>query len=139
MDVTQLLAGVQALEWGRVVMMAPPNKGSEVVGKLGHMKAFDLWTGPSGQELGTSTNSLVNRLGPVDYDLGIIAGSKSINPLYSRWVDGKDDGTVSIENTKVKGMKDFIVMHRTHTFMMFSKDVMTQVVHFLRHGQFRKP
>ncbi len=121
---------------GRVVMLAPPNKGTEVVDKLKKNSAFKWFNGPAGQQMGTDEGSLPNTLGRVNFDLGVIAGDRTINPLLSKIIPGADDGKVSVESTKVEGMKDHIVIHATHTFMMKNKQVMDQVVFFLKNGKF---
>lgn len=121
---------------GHVVMLAPPNKGSEIVDNLGDRPAFELWNGIAGKQLGTEAQSLPNILGPVDYSVGIIAGNRSISPLFSKMIPGPDDGKVSVESTKIKGMTDHIVLPANHTFIMNSPSVFKQVVYFLENGQF---
>jgi triacylglycerol lipase len=123
-------------ELGRVVMLSPPNGGSEVVDKLGGTFLFKWMNGPAGQQLGTGENSIPKQLGPVDFDLGIITGDRSINLILSCLIPGSDDGKVSIENAKVKGMKDFRVIHASHPFIMKNKEAMSQVVSFLKTGHF---
>lgn len=124
---------------GRVVMLCPPNQGSEVVDRLRDNGFFRLATGPAGQELGTDSSSLPNCLGPVDFTLGVIAGSRSINPLFSAWIPGADDGAVSVQRTRVEGMADFLVVPCSHSFIMQSAKVAGQVLHFLAHGKFAPP
>lgn len=121
---------------GRVVMLSPPNSGSEIVDRLKDVRLYELVTGPAGQRLGTGTNDLPRTLGPVDFDLGVIAGDRSFNPFYSGLINGSDDGKVSVESAKVAGMKDFLVVHYSHTFIMQKKAIIQQVLHFLQHGRF---
>ena len=122
---------------GRVVMLAPPNGGSELVDKWGDTWLFGALLGPTAKQLGTDAESLPNRLGPPDYELGVIAGNRSYNPLGSKVLPGKDDGTVAVARTRVEGMKDFLVVPQPHTFIMRGSTVGEQVVHFLRYGRFR--
>ena len=123
---------------GRVVMISPPNQGSEIVDHFKKMFLFGKAAGDTGKQLGTDDDSLPQRLGPVDFELGVIAGNKSINPLYSLLIPGPDDGVVSVDRTKVEGMKDFIVVPHSHAFIIQSEAVIEQVLHFVEHGLFKK-
>ncbi len=121
---------------GRVVMLAPPNQGSQVVDKLKNVPGYKLLNGPAGMQLGTDANSIPMQMGPVEFDLGVIAGSRTFNVLLSQFLPNPDDGKVSVENTKVEGMKAFITLPVTHTFMMKSKTVIDQAVNFIKTGKF---
>lgn len=134
--VRQYLAQNRPDNLGRVVMLAPPNGGSELVDELGALSAFDWFNGPAGRELGTGVDSVPNRLGPADFPLGIIAGNRSFNPLYSKIIPGDDDGKVSVARAQLAGMADFLVLPHTHTWIMRATDVQQQVVAFLRDGHF---
>jgi hypothetical protein len=124
---------------GRVVMLSPPNQGSQLVDELRDNPLFQWATGPAGQELGTDSSNLPNRLGPADFEVGIITGSQSLNPLTSWLVTGEDDGKVSVESAQLEGMADFLVVPNTHTFIMNSSQVAREVVHFLEQGSFSEP
>lgn len=121
---------------GRVVMLGPPNQGSEAVDKLRFLPVFGWLHGPAGLQLGTDQQSRVKQLGAVDFELGVIAGTQSINPLLSVLIPGRDDGKVSVENTKVLGMKAHKVMSVTHPMMMKNAEVIGQTVQFLATGTF---
>lgn len=124
------------VEMGRVVMLSPPNQGSEVVDALADTALFETVMGPTAQVLGTEEDSLPNRLGPVTFELGVITGSTSIEPHLSWMIPGEDDGKVSVERAKVEGMKDFLVVPASHPFIMADDVVGDQVVRFLREGRF---
>ncbi len=121
---------------GHVVMLAPPNKGSGVVDKLRNFPGFKVINGPAGMQLGTGEDSIPSQLGPVDYEVGIIAGSKTFNPILSLYLKNPDDGKVSVENTKVEGMTDFVVVRHSHPFIMKAEIVISQTVSFIRTGRF---
>ncbi|WAJ70909.1 esterase/lipase family protein [Catenovulum adriaticum] len=121
---------------GRVVMLGPPNKGSEVVDELRDLEIFEWINGPAGQQLGTGQQSLVNQLGAVDFELGIIAGTKTINWILSTILPNQDDGKVTVESTKIDGMCSFIKLPVTHTFMMMNDVVERQVISYLKTGHF---
>lgn len=120
----------------RVVMLGPPNKGSEVVDKLGAVPGFHFINGDAGMQLGTGKSSVPNALGKANFDVGIIAGTKSINLILSSLIPDTDDGKVSIDSTRLEGMNDHIEMPVTHPFMMKNNNVIAQVLSYLRHGRF---
>lgn len=122
----------------RVVMLGPPNQGSEVVDKLGSFWIFKKLNGPAGGELGTDKNSTPNKLGPANFCVGVIAGDRSINWINSALIPGRDDGKVSVERTKLAGMTDHIVIHATHPLLMRNRTAIRQTIHFLRSGKFER-
>ena len=120
----------------RVVMLSPPNQGTEIIDILKNIWGIDVIVGPAGLELGTGPDSLPNRLGRVSVQVGVIAGQRSLNPIFSAMIPGPDDGTVPVSRTRVDGMSDFLVAPCTHTFIMRHPEVVRQTVHFLAHGHF---
>ena len=134
--VRQYLSRVNVENLGRVVMLGPPNQGSEVVDKLGSFPGFHFIFGDAGLQLGSGKLSVPNKLGAASFDVGIIAGTKSINPILSGMLPGKDDGKVTVERTRLEGMHDHLEMPVTHVFMMKNQKVIQQVVHYLQHGSF---
>lgn len=136
--VRQYFSLYQLENLGRIVMLGPPNKGSQVTDQLKDVLGYEFINGPAGLELGTDSLSVPNDLGPANFDVGIIAGTRTFNPILSTMLPNPDDGKVSVENTKLDGMKDHIEMAVTHTFMMKNNEVIEQVIHFLKHGIFKK-
>jgi hypothetical protein len=134
--VRQFLSKHSIKNLNKVVMLGPPNKGSEVVDKLGHLPGFHLFNGDAGLQLGTGELSVPNQLGKANFDVGIIAGTQSINLLLSSLIPDTDDGKVSVESTKVEGMNDHIEMPTTHVFMMRNDAVIDQVICYLKQGKF---
>jgi pimeloyl-ACP methyl ester carboxylesterase len=143
--VTHSLGGIVLREYlsnnpmtnlGRVVMIAPPNHGSELVDNFRSWPFFEFFTGPAGQQLGTDPESVPKRLGPAKFDLGVIAGDRTLNPFYSMFLPGPDDGKVSVASTKLEGMDDFLIVHYSHTYLPWRKQVIKACVHFIEEGQF---
>lgn len=120
----------------RVVMLAPPNQGSEAVDKLRNFPGFGWFHGPAGLQLGTGSEDIPRNLGAANFELGVIAGKRSISLIISRFIPGQNDGKVSVESTKITGMKDFITLPSTHTFMMRNPETIHQTLHFLQQGRF---
>lgn len=121
---------------GRVVMLSPPNKGSEVVDALGDLRLFKWMHGPAGNELGTKKESKPNTLGPAGFELGIITGNRSINLILSTLINGPNDGKVSVARAKLEGMKDFLVLPVSHPFIMRDKEAIRHTRNFIEHGVF---
>jgi triacylglycerol lipase len=121
---------------GRVVMLAPPNGGSEVVDNMVGSPGFGWLNGPAGAQLGTDEDSIPSQLGPVDFEVGVIAGTKSINFMLSQYLPNPDDGKVSVERTKVEGMADFITVPHSHPYIMKAPTAISQALAFIETGQF---
>ena len=121
---------------GRVIMLGPPNHGSPLANRLKRNFFYKLLTGPAGQELGTDSNSVPSKLGPASFDLGIIAGDRSIQPFFSSSFRGSNDGIVEVEGTRLKGMRAWMLVHHSHFFLPWARDVRMAVTNFLEHGWF---
>jgi len=131
------LADVHPANLGRVVMLAPPNHGSEYVDMFDDSALFRWLLGPTGAALGTGATALPQRLPAPSYEIGVIAGTWSMNP-FARWVlDGEHDGLVSVASTRLDGMTDFLTVAHSHTFIMRADDVSEAIVHFLGSGRFK--
>lgn len=123
---------------GRVVMLAPPNQGSEIVDRTGSWPGAEMLSGKAGLQLGTGPDSVPSQLGPVDFELGIIAGTGTMNPWMSAMLPDPDDGKVSVESTRVEGMDDFLLVDNNHHYITESEDVIRNTGYFLLHGRFEK-
>jgi len=148
--VTHSLGGILVRAWlanghppnlGHVVMLAPPNHGSEIVDTFAESdftrRAMIWYNGPAVPELGTGEDSVPNQLpSSVDFDLGIIAGDIPINPLGPIVIEGPNDGTVSVQSTRIEGMNDHIVLNSTHSLIMLNPIVMAEVLEYLHNGVF---
>lgn len=132
----QLLSTGQLGAIGRVVMLAPPNSGTEVVEALGAWSLFGAVVGPAGLQMGTDPDDVPRQLGPANYEVGVVAGNSSINPVFSRYLPGADDGTVSVASTRLEGMRDFLILPASHSFMIRNREAIRQTILFLDHGLF---
>jgi triacylglycerol lipase len=122
---------------GRVVMLAPPNAGSELADRLKPNRLYRAINGPAGQQLGT--DGLPRTLGPWPAgagQLGIIAGDCSLNPLFSSWLPGPNDGKVTVARARLDGMADFLTVPYSHTWLTWRGCVIAQIQTFLRTGRF---
>jgi hypothetical protein len=121
---------------GRIVMLSPPNKGSEIVDELREFKLYQNVMGPAGQQLGTDDSSIPNQLAPIEGEIGVIIGNSTSDPWFSWFIPGEDDGKVSVARARLDEMKDFLVVEQGHTFIMKKSEVIRQVEYFLMNGEF---
>jgi pimeloyl-ACP methyl ester carboxylesterase len=124
---------------GRVVMLAPPNHGSELIDKVAGWGLLRLLFGPVAPQLGTSPASLPNRLPPADFEVGVIAGTRSLNPLGAWLIPSENDGSVSVASARLDGMRDFVTVPVSHTLILLSSAAARHTVAFLADGHFAHP
>ena len=128
------------LKLGRVVMIAPPNHGSKLVDFLKKYLNFiyRFIAGVLGQQLGTGKNDYIHKTlkQSINFDLGIIAGLGSLSPFSYFIIDEPHDGMTSIESTKLKGMKDHIVITASHMLILYFNFTAKKVLNFLTKGSF---
>jgi pimeloyl-ACP methyl ester carboxylesterase len=123
---------------GKVVMLGPPNTGSEFADFLTEHKFFGpIFKKMFGPASGQLTTKYKHAHEEINFPLGVIAGTVSINP-FALWIlPGAHDGIVPVERTRINGMRDHITVRSTHTFMMFNRKVMKQVEYFLKNEKFK--
>jgi len=121
----------------QVVMLGPPNQGSQMADYLESLTLLEPFLPSAVVQLGLSEQSVPRRLGPVNFQLGVIAGTVNYLPFLPGQPE-LGDGTVAVSETLVSGMADFLELPVSHTLMMWDKDVAEQVVFFLEHGVFNR-
>ncbi|WP_249165621.1 alpha/beta fold hydrolase [Bradyrhizobium sp. AUGA SZCCT0431] len=125
---------------GRVVMLGTPNGGSEIADRLKNVSLYRAWFGPAGEQLVTRRDAATNALfPPVDFPVGIIAGNRSVDPTSSLFLPKPHDGRVSVENTKLDGMADHVVIGTSHPWLPRNSVAIAQTIAFLRDGKFSRP
>lgn len=124
---------------GRVVMLGPPNHGSVAADRAADSRFMRWVTGVNVDRLGTRELAIARKLGPADFEIGVIAGCTTINPIFLKALAGQPhDGAVTVESAKLEGMKDFIAMPHSHTVMLWRRPAIHQVIAFLRDGKFKR-
>jgi pimeloyl-ACP methyl ester carboxylesterase len=122
---------------GRVVLLGTPNAGSPVADFIGNWKVYRAFYGPAGQQLKTDNNVFLQSMSAGAYEVGCVAGNRSIDPISSAIIKTANDGKVSVESTKLPNMTDHIILPVSHTFMPTTRSVWEQVLHFILHGRFK--
>ena len=133
--VVRRLAQDHLVRVGRVVMLGPPNQGSEVIDYLGDTRVFRRIAGPAAQELHTGRAPAA----PAGFELGVLAGRRSLNPWLSLLIPGPDDGKVSVARARLAGMRDFRVLDTSHPLILRDPEAIRQTLQFLDHGRFTGP
>lgn len=125
---------------GHVVMLAPPNGGSEWADLLVKSRIDRAILGHMGEYLVTNRTARAEAtLGQPDYAVGVIAGNRSIDPIFPRFLMPRpNDGKVTVAATQLPGLTDHLVLPVTHTFMVLNRAVHAQVLTFLADGRFRQ-
>lgn len=123
---------------GRIVMLGTPNHGSEVADFLRDWRLYKKLYGPAGQQLITDQRAFSSVFGPIDCELGVLAGTRSLDPISSWIIGSPNDGKVSVSSTRIDGMADHLTIPATHTFFPSNKTAWRQTLHFLRHGMFER-
>lgn len=137
--IRQYLERYRPQNLGRVVMLATPNHGSEIADFIKDWRLYKRLYGPAGQQLVTQKRGGRTPVGKIDYELGIIAGNRSLSPIVARLLLPKPhDGTVSVESTRLEGMRDHLVVRASHTYFPQNREVMKQTSWFLKHGAFQR-
>jgi pimeloyl-ACP methyl ester carboxylesterase len=121
---------------GRFIMIAPPNQGAYLASLLGNWLPYKLILGPAGQQLREGEDGRCACAGKPNCEFAIIAGGtgkdRGMNPL----IPGDDDGTVSVESTRLEGAADFLVLPYAHPIIQMMPRTARNVVSFLRTGKF---
>ena len=132
----RLLAELSPKQTGRVVMLAPPNQGSEIIQWLDQCGPLKYTLGPSGQQL---------RMGKVEApplnpktDVAIIMGNRSVLPFFRHLLDSENDGIVSVESGKIEGMNEFYILDTDHTFIATNPHAQEITAEFLKKGTSKK-
>ena len=128
---------IEGLE--RVVMLAPPNQGSQYADYVGATPLRKVYEPDVLPQLGTGDESVPRRLGAPGFEFGVIAGTRNLRKFLPGTPREPSDGVVTIEETKAPGMKDFVLVPVTHTGIVWNDEVQRQTAYFLRNGRFDHP
>ncbi len=124
-------------ECSRIVMLSPPNQGTEVADFFKTNIFYKIIAGQIGLELCTDSD-IIRNLKELNIEFGVIAGNKSFNPFFSEIIPGADDGRISVDNTKLDEMSDFLIVNDSHLTIKHRPEVSEQMVYFLQNGKFKR-
>ena len=145
--VTHSMGGLVVRSWsgrygdkrcGRLVMMGVPNLGARMADHLKTNLLFKLLYGQAGQQLSSESKGFIAQLPTPKFEFGVIAGKAGTARGFNPLVPGDDDGTVSVESTRLPGATDFVSIRGGHSFLMFKPEVIEWTRRYLKHGHFRE-
>jgi pimeloyl-ACP methyl ester carboxylesterase len=137
-DATDVAAGHQGdARIRRIVMLGPPNQGSKLARILKNNLIFKIVAGAGGGELSNSWKHLESHLATPNCSFGIIAGGQTeSHKIGNVFLPGRDDMVIRVDETRLAGADDFIVLPLFHATMMRQPQVMQATLRFLKDGYF---
>ena len=120
----------------RVVMLSPPNQGSELTEKFGEYWWYQWMTGPAASSLTQKEEGIISHLHAVNEPVGIIAAYRKWSLWPEGWLPSPNDGTVSVESMQLTEMDDLILINSGHASMRYQDEIQQQIRHFLIKGAF---
>lgn len=120
----------------RIVMLAPPNKGSHMAEVFKNNAVLDLVWGRSARQLAEGWGQRQDDLAVPRCQFGILAGSVGSPGNRIPLLPGDDDLVVSVEETKLLGARDFAVLPVIHGRIMADPTACKYTLMFLQHGYF---
>ena len=122
--------------FGRMVMLAPPNRQPQLATLLVRGTIANIVAGPAAGELAAGWEKLEPKLATPHFEFGVLAGGKEDGKGYNPLIPGDDDGVVTVESTRLPGARDFRLLPVLHSFFMNDRRVHELAIQFLRHGHF---
>lgn len=131
------LAGYEDERIGRMVMLGTPNQGACMADKLQRNILYKALYGPAGQQLVSGDESFIAKLPVPEFEFAIIAGARGEEIGWNPLIPGDDDGTISVECSRLPGATDFSTVYCLHSFLMNDAHAVDQTARFLTTGRLR--
>ena len=132
--VLEALRAEPSLPVARVACLGTPLCGSGVAESMSRYAPTALYLGRSAALLRGGCKLL-----PAGVEVGMVAGSRprGLGALVTRF-EGAHDGTVAVDETRVPGLADHVVIDASHSGLLFSEEAVRQVAAFFRQGRFSR-
>ena len=127
----------ESVPWknGRIIMLAPPNRGSEIVDWSRGHPLIHLVLGPAGRSLGSDGVPCKLPDLPADIEAAVIMGRRCSIPVFKKLLGTENDGIVSAAKGRIDGLKGFTVIDADHTFIQMHPETIRLSLHFLKTGE----
>ena len=120
-----------------MVMLGTPNQGAELADITQQYWILRTAGGPGARQLGTRPDGLIPKLPPPKCEFAVIAGSRGTPAGWNPLIPGDDDGTVTVESTRLPGAADFTTVRALHSRLLWNEESVTQTVNFIKEGRLR--
>jgi len=121
----------------RVVMLAPPNKGTEMADFFSK-SSIRSFLGPNVMLMRTDSNSYAFKLPVPTCEVGLIVGIKGSKPWFNPLMKDDNDGTVTMKEAILGNEKEIATVKSMHILMPLKKKVILLVTRFMKTGTFVK-
>ena len=115
-----------------MVMLGPPNAGSSIARRLHVTGVFPVVAGVGGTQLGRDFPAVRDALATPPFPFAVIAGDVSHFPVANPILDGPNDTLVTVEETKLEGMAEHVVVPIAHAFLMVEEKTCEMAVKLSR-------
>ena len=123
----------------RMVMLGAPNQGSDLARMASKIWVLAALSNGAARDLVVDWPQVSRSLAVPACSFGIVAGGKGDGRGYSALLEGDDDAVVRVEETRLDGADDFLLVPVSHAAMMKNETVQRATVSFLKTGAFPKP
>jgi len=120
------------IQVGGIVMLAPPSRGAVLADRLNRFGLYRLIGGGGGQDV--TSKGAENVPLPENVRLCVIAGGRLDGKGYNPMLEGDNDGIVRVEEARLRGVTDFMVVREVHTFIMNHPQTIDAAARFLAGG-----
>lgn len=121
----------------RMVMLGTPNQGAELADIVHQYWFLRTAAGPGARQLGTRGDGLIPKLPLPKCEFAVIAGCRGTPVGWNPLIRGDDDGTVTVESTKLPGAADFVTVCAFHSRLLWEEESISHTVNFIKEGRLR--
>jgi len=120
----------------RMVMLGPPNRGSDLARQVGGVGVLAAFAEGAARDLVVDWPQVEPQLAMPPCEFGIVAGGRGDGSGFSPLLDGDDDAIVRVEETRLEGAGDFLLVPVHHAAMLRDDRVKRATERFLKSGRF---
>lgn len=111
-----------------MVMLGPPNQGSAIARRMAPTGVFGIVAGRGGMQMGENFEDMQSGLATPPFRFTIIAGDISHYPVGNPLIDSPNDLLVTVEETRLAGAAEHIVVPVPHAMLMRDASVIDRVI-----------